>query len=191
MNAKTNLIALLAANALVTSSALASVITHDFKVEASTGPLAGQSATGWFSYDTRIVPARLPGGNLDVGLFTALSFTWNGVRYDEIAANTGSLLFDAAGNLESAIFGSNCYSGGCGVGSFREQWLVSTSNSAFVYATPNSVFSTGVSSFQIRQNALPEPNGAALLLIALSALLWRSPSLSNQAQTSATRKLIR
>jgi len=58
-------------------------------------------------------------------------------------ANTGVLVFDSAGNLTQAVFGTNCYSGGCFFASpDSESWTVATAPvnpfnfPTFFYAPP-------------------------------------------------------
>ena len=67
-------------------------ITYDFLVNGgSSGPLAGQTATGSFSVDSSNTPAS--GGVLNAtGLLSDLSFTWDGISYNALTANTGSLI---------------------------------------------------------------------------------------------------
>ena len=61
-----------------------SLTTYDFTVTADTGPLSGDVANGSFSFNTSIIP-RGGGGLPESGLLTDLSFTWNGVTYNEDA----------------------------------------------------------------------------------------------------------
>src|SRR5262245_34021366 len=91
-------------------------ITYDFLVDGGdSGPLAGVSASGFFSFDDSIVPPDA-GDVLEAGLLSDLEFSWNGVSYDETTANTGYLVFDATGALVDGAFGSDCQAGGCGAG---------------------------------------------------------------------------
>jgi hypothetical protein len=79
---------------LAAGGAKASLITYDFTVTATSGPLEGAVAHGTFSYDSSsIVPGNF---NVATGLLTSLSFSWNGVAYTQATANTGFLGFDAS-----------------------------------------------------------------------------------------------
>jgi hypothetical protein len=110
-------------------------ITYPFTVTATNGPLAGDTATGSFTYSTSIIPPG--GGGLSAtGLFTALSFTWDGIPYNASTANTGSLEFNSSGQLTGEIFGDNCNAVSCTVNSFTDQWLLLSGE--FVYSTPTS-----------------------------------------------------
>ena len=93
------------------SAAQAAPITYDFTVTGTSGPLNGTAAHGTFSYDSSSIVPR--GANQATGLLTSLSFSWNGISYDQTTANTGDLRFDLSGNLTQAQFGSNCSSFGC------------------------------------------------------------------------------
>jgi hypothetical protein len=78
--------------------ALADPVTYDFTVTATNGPLKGDIEEGSFTFDSSIAP---PGGGVldERGLLTNLSFLWDGVTYNASTANTGDMIFDAAGNL--------------------------------------------------------------------------------------------
>ena len=99
-------------------------VNYTFTVTATSGPLAGTTATGTFSYDTSSI---VPGGtNANTGLLTALNFTWDGITYNQTTANTGFLEFDTTGALTQDLFGNNCFPGGsCAAVPPFEQWLVS------------------------------------------------------------------
>ena len=95
----------------------AGTAAYEFTVTGASGPLAGVTSVGTFSFDPAIVPAG--GGYVEIaGLFESLSFSWDGVNYDEDSANTGTLAFNADGTLFLALFGTNCGPSGfgCGVG---------------------------------------------------------------------------
>jgi hypothetical protein len=95
-----------------TFSVKAAPITYSFSVTATSGLLVGTTEIGNFTYDSSSV---VPNGvNKNIGLLTALNFTWNGIAYDETTANTGFLIFDPAGNLSSGSFGTDCGPGSCG-----------------------------------------------------------------------------
>src|SRR5262249_33655237 len=75
----------------------ASPVTYDFTVNGgSTGPLANVTASGTFTYDSSIIPVG-GGADIDSGLLTGVSFTWDGISYDQ--ATTGSLQFHPDGSL--------------------------------------------------------------------------------------------
>src|SRR5262245_10559299 len=84
----------------------AEVITFQFDVVATSGPLAGERATGTFAIDSSIIP---PGGGKIVDLsFIDVAFTWDGIQYTAANTHTGSLTFDSAGNLVAWDFGTAC-----------------------------------------------------------------------------------
>lgn len=72
-------LALLAALALIPLSTLATPITVDFSVTATTGPLSGTTANGTLTFDSSTIPGSLPGAVDATGLLTDLNFTWNGI----------------------------------------------------------------------------------------------------------------
>jgi hypothetical protein len=148
---------------LLLRAADAAPLNHAFSVTATSGPLAGVTASGTFSYDSSTV---VPGGeNLHTGLLTALDFTWNGILYDETTANTGGLFFDAAGDLIRALFGTNCSTGLCSVFFGMEEWAVSAPG-PFAYAMPGST-----SVFDGTARLVPEPSALSLLGIAVAGLV--------------------
>src|SRR5262249_17753905 len=85
--------------------ARASTVTYQFGVNATTGPLAGASATGIFSYDSSIIPSVGSGILQSTDLFTFLNFTWHGIHYNQTTANTGWIGF-ANGAATTWAFGS-------------------------------------------------------------------------------------
>jgi PEP-CTERM motif len=164
---------------LLPLGAIAAPVTYDFSVTATTGPLAGTTETGFFSFDSSSIPAVLPGNNNATGLLTDLEFRWNGIDYTEATANTGGLSFDATGTLVGFLFGSNCAAtgGGCSVNAGAEQWLVSaTLEPLFEYSVPGATgLFFGTLDFQLRAT-VPEPPTGALLALGLSAVVvagWR------------------
>ena len=116
-------IAVLAGFAAFMGAAAAQPISVGFRATAVTGPAAGTTSTGTFTYDASIVPA---GGGLvaATGLFTDFMFTFNGTPFDETTANTGSLTFDPAGNVLFALFGTNCGVGVCDIRPGTNDFLV-------------------------------------------------------------------
>ena len=152
----------------------AALVTYDFSVVATDGPLAGQASSGFFTFDSSSIPSLLPGNNLGVGVFTDLEFIWNGITYDETTANTGGLVFDAAGNLSDAVFGSRCISGFCFAGARGEDWFIRLANNSFVYSLPpQTPGAFGSASFALRDATVPEPSTLALAAIAVAALTAR------------------
>jgi parallel beta-helix repeat protein len=117
------------------------VITYGFSFPgASGGPLSGVGGKGSFSFDESLIPASGFGAIDGQGLLWDLSFTWNGIAYDETTANTGGLTF-FGGQLIGFSFGNHC-SGGfgtppgtCLVISNTNDWRVA-SGSGFFYAFP-------------------------------------------------------
>jgi hypothetical protein len=115
-------------------------VTYPFTVTATNGPLAGDTATGSFTYDTSVIP---PGGGYvsATGLLTALSFTWDGIAYNASTANTGGLDFYSSGQLQYENFGDSCTVGSCAVVAFTDDWYFYKGD--LVYATPSSSVSSG------------------------------------------------
>ena len=103
--------------------ARASTITFQFGVNATSGPLAGASATGHFSYDTSIIPSSGSGVLNTANLFTFLDFTWDGIHYNQTTANTGFIGY-ANGAAISYGFGSDCGAGICATTDGAEDWIV-------------------------------------------------------------------
>ena len=93
-----------------------------------------------FTYDSSSI---VPGGS-SAGPLTGLSFTWNGIAYDQTTANTGLLSFDSSGNLVSAIYGTDCaVGGGCTVPVSTNAWSINLVPpggplSLFFYAVPGN-----------------------------------------------------
>jgi MYXO-CTERM domain-containing protein len=120
---KAILLGLLGAASLTGSLAARSApITYQFAVTGGiSGPLAGQTATGSFTYDSSIIPTG--GGVVNkLGLFSALSFTWDGNSYNQTTANTAQLWFDSSGVLIGTLFGTHCIPGGCGISPGTSEW---------------------------------------------------------------------
>jgi hypothetical protein len=103
--------------------ARASTLTFQFGVNATSGPLAGASATGTFSYDSSIIPSSGSGVLNTANLFTSLNFTWDGIHYNQTTANTGFIVY-ANGAAISYIFGSDCSAGVCAIADGTENWIV-------------------------------------------------------------------
>jgi hypothetical protein len=153
--------AALAAVALLfwVSAANASPITYNFTAAATSGPLSGTVEHGTFSYDSSSI---IPGGmNAAVGLLTSLSFTWNGISYDQTTANTGDLHFDANTHLTQALFGTDCSAGGnCQLVGGNDSWFGITGG-FFTYSVPNGL--GGGSFTAVLAISTPEPTTLALL----------------------------
>lgn len=175
MRSKIRIFALIVGGALSlagVSPANAVPINYSFSVTATEGPLSGVTENGTFSYDSSSV---VPGGgsNNATGLLTALDLTWNGITYNQTTANTGSLIFDATGNLAAAILGNNCNAGGCGASTSTNDWYAVLGFGEFTYATPEteSLFS-GTSTFALAPTTIPEPASLTLLGAALVGFRW-------------------
>jgi hypothetical protein len=137
----------IARTTLLASSVLAHSTpnTYRFKVNGGySGPLEGQTAVGSFTFDSSIVPTG--GGHLaQMGLLTELSFTWDGVAYNALTANTGSMDFSSTGGPESVIFGDDCNAGTCSASYGTADWYIwlqAEQPSNFVYGIP--LFGLGV-----------------------------------------------
>ncbi|MGH7102531.1 MAG: hypothetical protein ACREFJ_09045, partial [Acetobacteraceae bacterium] len=133
IHAKITLLALAAAAAafVLAPPAQASVISYDFTVTITSGPLpSGTVENGSFSYDSSsIVPN---GSNSATGLLTALAFTLNGITYNASTANTGFLAFKV-GDLVNFSFGNQCFAGGCGADATANSWYASPGGDGFAY----------------------------------------------------------
>jgi hypothetical protein len=174
---KTTLAAVVAGLGLLgAGGAKASVITYDFTLKANSaadfgGPLAGTVAHGTFSYDSSSIP---PGGGFKgaLNLLTRLSFSWNNVHYTQATANTGSLDFDASGNLTQAVFGNNCMAGSCTTipSDNANEFLVITGGvgSRFLYTVPHLTADTDLFDGTVTAAlAVPTPEPASLALLAV------------------------
>lgn len=114
----------------------AALITKHFEFGDDNGPYGQFLNTGYFSFDQGLAPV---GGGYVRGtdLLSDLSMTLGGVLFDAAMANTGEFLFAADGVLRSALFGTDCGSGFCGVSSNSSDWLLYISDyqaNQFVYS---------------------------------------------------------
>jgi hypothetical protein len=159
------LVSFIAIGLMATSmAAKAATITYDFTVTANSGPLSGQSVSGFFAFDDSII---VPGDDVSqVGLLTDLDFTWNGIAYDESTANTGWLTFGASGDLIDFGIGTNC-GVVCSVSARSSQWFIGKDD--LIYGTSDGG-GFGLNSYALRATSVPEPTTLALFGIALAGL---------------------
>ena len=160
-----SLAAAFALSLMAVGFANASPITYNFTATATSGPLSGTVEHGTFSYDSSSI---VPGGiNAAVGLLTSLSFSWNGISYDQTTANTGDLHFDANGHLTQALFGTDCSAGGCQLVDGNNSWFGITGG-FFTYSVPDGVGGGGSLTAVL---AVPVPEPTTLALLGLGSVL--------------------
>ena len=166
------ILGLLALAMMVTPlGAQATLLTYNFGVTATSGPLAGTSATGTFGFDDSIIPT---GGGTVIGpdLLTDLDFTWNGIAYDENTANTGGFIFDSLGNMTLAVFGNDCSAATCGVSGGVEGWYARfLAPPVFAYSTTGDI-TIGDGTTYLSPVAVPEPAPLALMGFGLAGLVF-------------------
>jgi hypothetical protein len=136
----------------------ASVISYDFTVTVTSGPLKGQVDRGSFSYDSSSIPPS--DVNRARGLLTALAFKFEGVPYNAHSANTGALIFDAADKLSNDLFGTSCNAGSCYIDpDAGGEWFVSGASFSYV----SSPFKEGSGDVTYKLvSALPDPPAEGL-----------------------------
>lgn len=149
----------------------AAPVTYDFTVKAIDGPRAGMTGSGYFTYNDTIVPSG--GGTLNqTALIDDLSFSFDGLNYDETTANTGFFYFDTAGALGLATFGSDCSAGSCINDTDVVGFFVNANQFAYsVGGGPgaNTGIGNGFATLTLRNNGVPEPATLALAALALAA----------------------
>ncbi|MEO8809713.1 MAG: PEP-CTERM sorting domain-containing protein [Rhodanobacter sp.] len=142
---------------------------YQFSVHVSSGLLSGTSENGSFSYDsTSITPGAT---NKSTGLLTALDFTLNGITYNADTANSGSLSFDAGGNLTDIWFGNSCIAGRCGLVTRGDSWFVHKLLSYTALGSAGFPGPPGAGSVTFSRAAVAVPEPGTLGLFGLGALM--------------------
>jgi hypothetical protein len=141
---------------LASQAAQATPVVYDFTATATDGPLAGNTASGTFTFDSSLaVPDSIHDAT---DLLSALDFTWDGITYDASTANTGYLAFDDSGNVTAFAIGNNCQAGSCTAADGTEEWFAFLSlSNGFSYTTPSGGGGGGVSFTQEGPPPVPEP----------------------------------
>ena len=143
--------------------AQATLMSYEFAVTATSGPLAGTAADGTFAFDDSIIPS---GGGLVNNGITDLNFTWHGIAYNETNLALNLLDFDATGNLDAEFFGTFPCGAPIPPGFIGESWCINntSSNHFFIYFVAGVEGSSlGPVSVQPVSAAVPEP--ATILLL--------------------------
>jgi hypothetical protein len=148
----------------MSGAASGSSIMYDFRVDATSGVLSGDTASGNFTFDIGTIPSG--GGTVGTtNLLTALSFRWDGITYNASTANTGWLTFNSKGHLTFFSFGDDCTASACTVNSPSTDWLASPGAVGFVYSDGGPLGFGKVSYSLV--TSVPEPATAALFALAL------------------------
>lgn len=100
-----------AAALIAMGAAHASPVSYNFTANPTSGPLAGQSLAGSFSYDTSTINAGHTVAGAGSAILSDFSFTFMsrsfaGIDYDVTGIKFGSLTFGADGALVSFLFGT-------------------------------------------------------------------------------------
>lgn len=150
-------------------AAHATPISYIFSVTATTGTLAGTTASGSFSYDSSSIT---PG--LIYAPLTALDFTWNGTHYTQATANTGWLSFDVSGNLNWIGMGSNCGVKSCNLNYRRGDWYITwqPGYASFLYGIPTGTAFGHVVLAPAPPPQVPEPLTLSLFAAGLAGSFW-------------------
>jgi len=142
----------LVAVAVIYSSAgpaKASVETFGFIVNDLTGPLAGNTYEGLFSFDTSDLSFGFNGAT---GLLTSLDFAFNGVTYDSTTANTGEIYLvgtnDVPSDIFTIVFGNNCVAGTCSTVPFSNDWFVASDSLSYTLPSTSAAWGGDVTSFR-------------------------------------------
>ena len=152
------------ATMVMSGAASGSSIMYDFRVDATSGVLSGDTASGNFTFDSGTIPSG--GGTAGAtNLLTALSFRWDGITYNASTANTGWLTFNSKGHLTFFSFGNDCIALACTVNSPSTDWLASPGAVGFVYSDGGPLGFGKVSYSLV--TSVPEPSTTSLFALAL------------------------
>jgi hypothetical protein len=148
----------------MSGAASGSPITYDFMVDATSGALSGDIASGSFTFDSGTIPSG--GGTVGAtNLLTALNFRWDGITYNATIANTGWLTFNSQGDLTFFSFGNDCAALACTVNTPSTDWLASPGAVGFVYSG-GGPFGFGKVSYSLLAS-VSEPATGTLFALAL------------------------
>lgn len=151
----------------ISGAASGSSIMYDFTIDATSGVLFRDSASGSFTFDSGVIPS---GGGIvgTTNLLTALNFRWDGITYNASNANTGWLTFNSKGRLTSFTFGNDCTPLACAVNSPSMDWLASPGAVGFVYSDGGPLGFGKVSYSLV--TSVPEPATLGLLSLSLATV---------------------